>query len=187
MQQLVAFVQETGRYPSRQSRSVSERTLAAWLQRRRQEARTGLLPSAFRDGLAVLPAWQTPPRVEADENRWQERLQSLVRYRAAGHDWPRHKTFVSSEEHELGVWLHSQRCKLRNGQLDVEKADLLDSSAPGWRLGRKRGRRSLIDPNHEEVQTPRNTAVLLQHPEVILRDELLHSAAARQSQNAKGQ
>jgi hypothetical protein len=131
MQQLVTFVQETGRYPSRHSGSESERTLGAWLQRRRQEARTGALTPIFRDGLAVLPAWQTPPRAEDDENRWQERLQALTQYRATGHDWPRHKAYVSGEEHELGVWLHSQRYKLRNGELNSEKADLLGLTRAG--------------------------------------------------------
>lgn len=144
MRQLVAMVQKTGRYPSRHTGSESERAVAAWLQRRRQEARAGTLPPAFRDGLSVLKDWQTPPRVEADENRWQERLKALVKYRAAGHDWPRHKAGLSGEEHELGVWLHSQRYKLRSGELDVEKIDLLDSSVPGWRIGRKRGRKARV-------------------------------------------
>lgn len=144
MQQLVTLVQETGRFPSRYSRSESERRLAAWLQLRRQEARTGALSPTFRDGLAVLPAWQTPPRSGADANRWQERLQALVKYRAAGHDWPRHNASVSGEEHELGVWLHRQRYKFRAGELGPEKTDVLDSSVPGWRTGRKRGRRPLI-------------------------------------------
>jgi hypothetical protein len=39
LRELIAFLQETGRYPSGTSTSESERTLAAWLQRRREEAR----------------------------------------------------------------------------------------------------------------------------------------------------
>lgn len=142
MHQLVALVQETGRYPSRHTGSESERTLAAWLQRRRKDARAGTLAPAFREGLSVLPGWQTPPRVEGDENRWQERLKALAEYRAAGNDWPRHKAGDPGEEHELGVWLHSQRYKLRRGELDGEKINILDSSVPGWRVGRKRGRQA---------------------------------------------
>lgn len=142
MHQLVAMVKETGRYPSRHAGSESERTAAAWLQRRRKDARTGTLAPAFREGLSVLPGWQTPPRVEADENRWHERLKALAEYRAAGNDWPRHKAGVSGKEHELGVWLHSQRYKLRRGELDGEKVNILDSSVPGWRVGRKRGRQT---------------------------------------------
>jgi hypothetical protein len=114
--------------------------LATWLQRRRQDARAGTLAPAFRDGLSVLLDWQALPRIEADENRWQERLTALAKYRAVGHDWPRHKATDSGEEHELGVWLHSQRYKFRRGELDTEKIGALDARVPGWRAGRKRGR-----------------------------------------------
>lgn len=95
-----------------------------------------------RDGLAVLPGWEGKPRSEANEDRWRERLAALVAYRAAGNDWPRHKAFVTGEEHELGVWLHTQRYKARRGELDPQKAEALDTAVPGWRAGRQRGRRS---------------------------------------------
>jgi hypothetical protein len=67
MQQLVSLVREAGRYPSRNSPGETERTLAAWLQRRREDAWADALAQANRDGLAALPGWQTPPRAEADE------------------------------------------------------------------------------------------------------------------------
>lgn len=140
MQQLVALVQETGRYPSTNAESTSERALATWLQRRREDARAGTLAPAFRDGLAVLAGWEGKPRAEANEDRWQERLTALTTYRAAGNDWPRHKAFITGEEHELGVWLHTQRYKARRGELDIQKAEALDTAVPGWRTGRQRGR-----------------------------------------------
>jgi hypothetical protein len=143
MRQLVAMVQDTGRYPSRNAESTSERTLAVWLQRRREDARAGTLAPAFREGLATVPGWERRPRAEADEQRWQERLAALVAYRAAGHDWPRHKAVITGEEHELGVWLHSQRFKARRGEVEPEKADGLDAALPGWRAGRPRGRQPL--------------------------------------------
>jgi Helicase associated domain len=142
MRQLVAMVQETGRYPSRTAENTPERTLAAWLQRRREDARAGTLAPAYRDGLAVLPGWQTPPRAESDEARWQDRFEALVSYRKAGNDWPRHKAVITGEEHDLGVWLHSQRSKLRRGELDPAKAQALDAALPGWREGRRRGPKS---------------------------------------------
>ncbi|MFJ5695958.1 helicase associated domain-containing protein [Arthrobacter sp. NPDC093125] len=141
MQELVAMVRKTGRYPSRKAESTMERSLAVWLQRRREDARAGTLAPAYRDGLAVLPGWQTPPRAEAFEARWQHRLAALIAYRGAGNDWPRHKADISGEEHELGVWLHLQRSKLRRGELDDAKRQTLDESLPGWRIGRQRGRR----------------------------------------------
>lgn len=141
LQQLVAFVQDTGRYPSRSSGDVSERTLAAWLQRRRREAADGTLAPAYRQGLAVLPGWRGTPRAAAAEARWQELLAALAAYRAAGQDWPRHKATVSGEEHELGVWLHTQRFKLRRSELDPARVKALDAAVPGWRTGRTRGRK----------------------------------------------
>jgi hypothetical protein len=141
MRRLVALVQETGRYPSRTSDDADERRLASWLERRRRDAAAGTLALVYRDGLADLPDWQRPPRSVADEARWQERLAALVRYRAAGQDWPRHKAVVAGEEHDLGVWLHFQRQKARRGELEPAKAGALDEVLPGWRSGRQRGRK----------------------------------------------
>jgi hypothetical protein len=104
LQQLVEFVHDTGRYPARSSDEVSERTLAAWLQRGRREAAEGTLAPAYRQALAVLPGWLGTPRAVADEARWQELLAALVEYLASGQDWPRHKATVTGQEHELGVW-----------------------------------------------------------------------------------
>jgi hypothetical protein len=141
LKQLVALVQETGRYPSASSDYVSDRTLAAWLQRRRREAADGTLSPAYHRGMAVLQGWRGTPRAVADEARWQARLSALADYRASGQDWPRHKATVTGDEHELGVWLHTQRVKQRRGELDPAKAQALDTAAPGWRTGRPRGRK----------------------------------------------
>lgn len=141
MQQLVALVQETGRYPSRQSSSDTERALAAWLQRRWDDARAGRLAQDYRDGLAALPDGETPPRAGTDEARWQQQLAALAAYRAAGNDWPRHKAVITGEEHALGVWLQFQRSKARRGKLAADKICALDKAVPGWPVGRKRGRR----------------------------------------------
>jgi hypothetical protein len=141
LQQLVWLVRETGRFPSKSSDDISERALAAWLQRRRREAAEGTLAQAYLDALAVLPGWQGTPRAVANEARWQNRLTALFTYRASGQDWPRHKATATGKEHELGVWLHTQRIKLRCGELDPAKAEALDTVAPGWLTGRTRGRK----------------------------------------------
>jgi hypothetical protein len=121
MHELVAMVQQTGRYPSRSAESTSERTLGVWLQRRRKEAWAGTLAPAFNEGLSVLSGWERNPRPVADEERWHEHLAALKSYRADGNDWPRHKAVVTGEEHELGVWLHTQRYKQRRGELAPRK------------------------------------------------------------------
>ncbi|MBT2547203.1 helicase associated domain-containing protein [Arthrobacter sp. ISL-65] len=141
LRELVAMVQETGRYPSRTSTNRAERTLASWLERRRHDAAAGTLAPALRQGLDVLPDWRRLPRLAADEARWQDRLTALKAYLAAGNDWPLHKFSVTGEEHDLGVWLHSQRQKAHRGALDPAKSRTLDEAVPGWRAGRQRGRK----------------------------------------------
>ncbi|WP_157372020.1 helicase associated domain-containing protein [Arthrobacter sp. Soil736] len=135
---VLAMVEATGRYPSRNADDESERKLAAWLRRRRRDADAGILDPAIRDGLALLPDWQRRPRDVAHEAKWRERLAALVTYRASGHDWPRSKASISGEEHELGVWLRTQRFKERRGKLSPKKAEALDAALPGWRVGRKK-------------------------------------------------
>jgi hypothetical protein len=141
MEQLIAMVQESGHYPSSHAEDKQERGLAAWLCQRRREAREGRLPPAFGQGLSMLPGWQGPSRVSSDEARWQERLAALVEYRGSGQDWPRHKSNIEGLEHELGVWLHTQRFKARRGELDPPKVAALDALLKGWRSGRTRGRK----------------------------------------------
>ncbi|WP_104140608.1 helicase associated domain-containing protein [Arthrobacter sp. ZGTC131] len=99
----------------------------------------------FREGLAVLDGWEGKPRAEADEHKWQERLNDLVKYRAAGNDWPRHKATIIGHEHDLGIWLHAQRYKARRGELDPAKQQARDEAVPGWRMGRRRGRKQQAD------------------------------------------
>lgn len=151
MAQLIAMVQETGRYPSTKAEDSTERALAAWLNRRRREAREGKLLPIFRDGLSALAGWQDLRRVAGDEVRWQERLAALAAYRASGQDWPRHKAAIEGPEHDLGVWLHTQRYKARRGELGAAKLAALDARVPGWRSGRTRGRKPRCQRRQDET------------------------------------
>jgi DNA-binding transcriptional ArsR family regulator len=139
MDQVIAMVQATGRYPLPTADAAWERKLAGWLRRRRRDANMGILDPAVRDGLAVLPDWHCRPGHLEGEALWQDRLKTLIAYRAAGHDWPRRKRAETDVERELGEWLNAQRFKLGRGTLSTEKAVALDTALPGWRAGRKRG------------------------------------------------
>jgi hypothetical protein len=147
MNDLIAMVRAEGRYPSSKAGSAAERSLASWLQRRRRDASDGRLAPVVRDGLACLPGWQDRLRVAADEARWQQRLAELAESRVAGQDWPRHKSADTETEHDLGVWLHTQRYKLRRGELDPAKKTALDATVPGWSAGRTRGRKARPAPD----------------------------------------
>lgn len=58
MNQVIAVVQATGRYPSPSADAAWEQKLAAWLRRRRRDANAGILGPAVAAGLAVLPDWR---------------------------------------------------------------------------------------------------------------------------------
>ncbi|MBT2552702.1 helicase associated domain-containing protein [Arthrobacter sp. ISL-5] len=137
MHQVVAMVEATGRYPSRNAEDRAERELAQWLRRRRRDAEAGILNPVIREGLAALPDWQRKPREAAGQQKWQDRFRELVAYRAAGHPWPRATPTVTGKEHELGVWLRGQRYKYKHGQLQPARAQALDTALPGWITGRK--------------------------------------------------
>ena len=135
--QLLAMVEATGRYPSRNAENQAERELAQWLRRRRRDADAGILNPVIGAGLSVLPDWRRKPREAREDQRWQDRLQHLVAYLAAGNPWPRTAPGVSGLEKELGGWLRSQRYKFRHGDLSPGRSDALDAALPGWLDGRK--------------------------------------------------
>lgn len=135
--QLISMVEATGRYPSRNAEDKAERELAHWLRRRRRDADAGILDPVIGAGLSVLPDWRRKPREARENQQWQEHLQQLAAYRAAGHPWPRTGPGVTGLERELGGWLRSQRSKVRHGDLSAARSDVLDAVLPGWRTGRK--------------------------------------------------
>jgi Helicase associated domain len=140
MEEIIDWVTDAGRLPRGRVADQAERSMEAWIRQRRSEAAAGTLHPSYRDGLARIPGWDTNARTAADEARWQARLAELVRYRAGGNDWPRHHEYDTDEEHVLGVWIHGQRQKFREGTLSPDKAAQLDAAIPGWLQGRTRGR-----------------------------------------------
>src|SRR5688572_9217549 len=135
--QLLAMVEATGRFPSRDAEDPAERELAQWLRRRRRDAEAGLLNRVIGEGLAVLPDWQRKPGEARREQKWQCRLQQLTAYRAAGRPWPRANSAATELERELGRWLSTQRHKFRQGELSPARSEALDAALPGWLTGRK--------------------------------------------------
>jgi hypothetical protein len=136
----IALYKAEGRLPSSKSVSARERALATWLLRRRQDHDRGTLSPTYSDGLKQIPGWEQRTRKDNDEARWNQRLQELTAYMAAGNDWPRHKKTDTEEERVLGMWLHIQRMKYRRDELDRGKETQLNTLLPGWSDGRTRGR-----------------------------------------------
>ncbi|MHA7301486.1 helicase associated domain-containing protein [Pseudarthrobacter sp. MDT1-22] len=138
----LALYKAEERLPSSSSSAARERALATWLLRRRQDHDQGTLSPVYGGGLQEIPGWEQRTRTSKDEARWNQRLQELTGYMAAGNDWPRHKKTDTEEERVLGMWLHIQRMKYRRNELDQDKETQLNTLLPGWRNGRTRGRRT---------------------------------------------
>jgi hypothetical protein len=136
----IALYRAEGRLPSTKSPSARERALAMWLTRRRQDHDQGTLSPTYRNGLQDISGWEQRTRKDDDERRWNERLEELTGYMAAGNNWPRHKKRDTEEERVLGTWLHIQRMKYRRNELNQDKETQLNTLLPGWRDGRTRGR-----------------------------------------------
>jgi hypothetical protein len=132
MNELITMVQKSGRYPIGNAEDVSERALAKWLHRRRQDAASGCLARVFREGLDVLPGWEDV-RTKPHDLTWKQRLAELAAYRASSREWPPQDTDSSPEERELLAWVHKQRIRLLRCELDKAKADALDDVFPDWR------------------------------------------------------
>ena len=142
MENVITLYTTEGRLPSFKGPSPGERTLAVWLQRRRQDANRGALSPTYAEGLKAIPGWdQQPDRKAKDEARWHQRLAELKDYMAASNDWPRHKKTDTEQERTLGIWLHTQRMKHRSSELDQDKETQLNTDLPGWQAGRVRGRK----------------------------------------------
>lgn len=147
----VAFYRSQGRLPTTGGKTARERALGSWLHSRRAAAAAGTLSPVYRDGLAVIPGWETQPtRTGTNAARWDQRLAELTDYRVAGNDWPRHKGPATEQERVLGVWLHVQRISLRERKLAPDREALLNAQLPGWREGRARnGGRRTVTPQRQ--------------------------------------
>lgn len=148
---IVALYRAEGRLPSSKSTSTRERSLESWLAAKRQQSHNGTLSPVYRDGLREIPGWDTPRRQkEQREELWNQRFTEVLAYRAAGNDWPLHKEATSEQERLLGVWLHSQRITYRDGTLRPDREQRLNTELPGWRQGRRPGRRPQPLPDADD-------------------------------------
>lgn len=141
---VVAYFEATERLPSTGGKTARERALGAWLHRQRQLSAAGTISPTYREGLSVIPGWDAGPSYrDRHATQWEQRLQELVDYRAAGNESPRHQKTDDTYERTLGIWLHGQRISRRDGTLAPEREKRLNELLPGWQAGRgRRGGRS---------------------------------------------
>lgn len=136
---VMEFFEASKRLPSTGGKTARERALGAWLHRQRQLSDAGTISPTYSEGLSVIPGWDAGPSYQdRHEAQWEQRLQALIGYRAAGNEWPRHQKTDDVHERTLGIWLHGQRINRRDGTLTPEREKKLNELLPGWQAGRGR-------------------------------------------------
>ncbi len=146
--QLLAFLQEHGRFPQqRKGTSATETTLATWcsFQRRRGNgtASPPLLPEQAQ-ALEALPGW-----VWGRDEAWEQRLAEVAAFWQQHGRFPRTRgsraTPLVEGELVLGHWVGVQRRRLKGAgmcsRLTPEQQRALET-LPGWRWDARRSRKS---------------------------------------------
>jgi hypothetical protein len=152
---LRSFAAKHGRMPKKSGPELGENTLAGWLGAQRSEFRLGTIRPEMLELLGTIEAWDVPARTAADRQRWQHRLEDLQVFLEREERWPRYRGYKSEPERVLGVWLHTQKQKHRNGDLPKSYEQALTNATPGW------------DGNlrHHHWSPPETTGPLPQVPE----------------------
>lgn len=126
------FKEQHGRYPTSKNLDHEARRLARWLTDQRARLKAGTLSNQKQERLSSLPGWEASQRPRIDAERWQQRLDQLIIFRAEHQRWPRHRNFDSEHERVLGVWLHSRRQEAINRRMNDRQRTTLDAMTPGW-------------------------------------------------------
>lgn len=127
--ELASFAHRHDRYPSTSTDDADESRLAAWLSKRRWEAKTGRLTDARTAVLdAAAPGWRQT--VFSDEG-FAATLATCARWVADHAALPRAVGGDEVESH-LGLWLTARRYDLSVGRLADARAEALERLLDGW-------------------------------------------------------
>lgn len=118
--------------------------LGQWLQRCRQDCRTGDLTDDRRADLdAAVPGWNCCP------NSWMSGYQRLQRFIAQhGHAQPTQRCTVDG--FNLGLWVTRQRTQRRRGTLSADHARALEA-LPGWHWNPSTSPRTKVTPTPRRI------------------------------------
>lgn len=131
-EELAAFVNEHGRYPS-VSREPGKR-LGVWLTYQRGQERGGRLSTDRTAALdSAAPDWRNPSSVA-----WNRQFEALAAF-VAEHGKPKVRAKdPHGDENRRAVWLQNQRAEDRRSPIAPERRARLDALVPGWSQARHR-------------------------------------------------
>ncbi|KQO98497.1 helicase associated domain-containing protein [Leifsonia sp. Leaf264] len=126
---VAAFLDEHGRLPRAAAADHTEKLLGMWVALQRRSAKEdgiGAGRLAMLD--EAIPGWSTT----AHDKTFEQTVEKLRAWRAAGNDRIPSPRSGSDEERSLGWWLHKQRSAVIHGQRTAERIGMIDAVIPGW-------------------------------------------------------
>jgi len=118
--------------------------LGAWVSAKRQNYKTGKLPSEQVAALEAFPGWPWEARevrVQRGEAAFQRGLAALAQFaEREGHAGviQAHVESFEGADYRLGVWVMARKTQFREGSLSTERIMVLEAF-PGWDWGKQRG------------------------------------------------
>lgn len=127
----IAWVKQTGRFPSATSDDAAERFLSRWLFRQRYDARRDRFPARVRELDTRLPEWR---ETFSDQQRqsYLESAQQVAAYVREHGTLPAPDGQSGSEAERLSEVLWVLRNQNKNCRLSKEAIQTLDAAFPGW-------------------------------------------------------
>jgi hypothetical protein len=108
--------------------------LGSWVSAKRQNYRTGKLPSEQVVALEAFPGWAWEAREALREQAFERGLAALVQFaEREGHALVPmgHVEPFEGADHNLGVWVMARRAQFKEGSLSTERVAALEAF-PGW-------------------------------------------------------
>lgn len=105
----------------------NQEPLASWAESQRLNHRNGKLSEERVQKLDALGFDWSPPRIDPTWNRWNERLEELIKYKAK-----HHHCNVPFNQGPLGSWVYEQRRNYKKSKLSERRVQKLDGIGFEW-------------------------------------------------------
>lgn len=135
-EELTRFIEQEQRLPSARALCGAESGLGRWLAKQRAAAARGELSEQKHRALDQAGDWQSSPRAQGSDRRWDTRLVELEEFVASERRLPSYRRASTECERVLRAWLRKQGQDNFNHRLAVGRLQEVSVRVPGWNTWR---------------------------------------------------